>query len=146
MDFQMPNSEAQDRNESQLGDQKDQRAISPIAEDKSSGTSSEVDPMDRSYMQPVEIGFESIKEFFDVMKKKPRGCDGLALEVLIRNVVNDEISGVRKKGMLSHDLLQKQSAQGVVEHAKLKDTAQKLKHLCKHIESVERADTSHIAR
>ena len=39
--------------------------------------------------------FETIKDFFDHMKKKPAKCDGLALEVLIRNLVNEEVCGIR---------------------------------------------------
>ena len=43
----------------------------------------------------MPLQFETIKDFFDHMKKKPAKCDGLALEVLIRNLVNEEVCGIR---------------------------------------------------
>ena len=54
----------------------------------------ESDVFERDYMQPVPMDFNSIKDFFDHMKKKPAKCDGLALEVLIRNLINEEVSGI----------------------------------------------------
>ena len=58
-------------------------------------------------MQPVEMEFDTIKGFFDHMKKKPRTCDGLALEVLIRNLVNEEVHATRMRQRTDHDELQK---------------------------------------
>ena len=43
--------------------------------------------------EPINV--TTIREFFDHMKVEPRDLDGLLLESLIRDVVCDEVSGLR---------------------------------------------------
>ena len=41
------------------------------------------------------LNFKTIREFFDHMKIEPKDLDGLGLENLIRDVVNNEVSSLR---------------------------------------------------
>ena len=49
---------------------------------------------DDSWTRPP-VKCNTIREFFDHMKKEPRDLDGLGLETLIRDVVNNEVSSLR---------------------------------------------------
>ena len=51
--------------------------------------------LDKKELREFECPFKSVSEFFDTYRKMPRKCDGMSLEVLIRDIVNDEVQGIR---------------------------------------------------
>lgn len=73
--------------------------------------------------------FESIRDFFDHMKKKPARCDGLALEVLIRNVVNETVSGIRQVQQRDHEQTKKSGEMARADRARLEQVLLKLQAL-----------------
>ena len=71
----------------------------------------------------MPLQFETIKDFFDHMKKKPAKCDGLALEVLIRNLVNEEVCGIRQVLKIGHETTKKCGRMQQVDRGRLEQQA-----------------------